>query len=57
METVLKLLRKIGWDTNKNVSQGFSVYFSHASYVAQVGEVVMKDGKPVVKNICSFRLR
>jgi isoquinoline 1-oxidoreductase beta subunit len=40
-----------GWGTKKNVSQGFSVYFSHASYVAQVGEVMMKDGKPVVKKI------
>jgi isoquinoline 1-oxidoreductase beta subunit len=27
------------------------VYFSHASYVAQVAEVVMKAGKPVVSRI------
>src|SRR6187455_659080 len=52
MVGVIKLaVEKSGWGTKKNVSQGFSVYFSHASYVAQVGEVVMKDGKPVVKKI------
>ncbi len=52
METVIKTAaERSGWGTKKNVSQGFSVYFSHASYVAQVGEVVMKDGKPVVKKI------
>ena len=42
---------KCGWGTKKGVFQGFSVYFSHRSYVAQVGEVVMKAGKPVVKKI------
>src|SRR6187402_400381 len=52
METVIKTAaEKSGWGTKKNVSQGFSVYFSHASYVAQVAEAVMKDGKPVVKKI------
>jgi len=52
METVIKTAaERSGWGTKKNVSQGFSVYFSHASYVAQVGEVVMKDGKPVLKKI------
>lgn len=49
---VIKLAaEKSGWGTKKDVSQGFSVYFSHASYVAQVAEVVMKAGKPVVKKI------
>jgi isoquinoline 1-oxidoreductase beta subunit len=52
METVIRTAaERSGWGTKKNVSQGFSVYFSHASYVAQVAEVVMKDGKPVVKKI------
>ncbi|MCW3109411.1 MAG: xanthine dehydrogenase family protein molybdopterin-binding subunit, partial [Segetibacter sp.] len=49
---VTKLVaQKCGWGTKKGVSQGFSVYFSHRSYVAQVGEVVMKAGKPVIKKI------
>lgn len=52
METVIKTAaERSGWGTKKGVSQGFSVYFSHASYVAQVGEAVMKDGKPVIKKI------
>jgi isoquinoline 1-oxidoreductase beta subunit len=52
METVIKqVAEKSGWGKKKNVSQGFSVYFSHASYVAQVCEVVMNDKTPVVKKI------
>lgn len=52
METVIKeVAEKSGWGTKKEVSQGFSVYFSHSSYVAQVCDVVMKAGKPVVKKI------
>ncbi|GEO07657.1 xanthine dehydrogenase family protein molybdopterin-binding subunit [Segetibacter aerophilus] len=52
MMGVTKLVaEKAGWGTKKGASQGFSVYFSHRSYVAQIGEVVMKAGKPVVKKI------
>jgi len=52
METVIKsAAEKSGWGTKKGVSQGFSVYFSHASYVAQVCDVVMNDKTPVVKKI------
>ena len=52
METVIKqVAEKSGWGTKSNVSQGFSVYFSHASYVAQVCEVVMNNNTPVVKKI------
>lgn len=51
METVIReAAEKSGWG-KKGVSQGFSVYFSHASYVAQVCDVVMKAGKPVVQKI------
>ncbi|KAA5548231.1 xanthine dehydrogenase family protein molybdopterin-binding subunit [Adhaeribacter rhizoryzae] len=42
---------KAGWGKKKGVFQGFSVYFSHASYVAQIGEVVMTKGKPVLSKI------
>lgn len=42
---------KSGWGKKKGVAQGFSVYFSHRSYVAQVGEVAMKDNKPVITRI------
>ena len=52
METVIKqVAEKAGWGTKNGVSQGFSVYFSHASYVAQICEVVMNGKTPVVKKI------
>lgn len=52
MKTVIELAKeKSEWGKKKNISQGFSVYFSHRSYVAQVAEVEMKSGKPVVKKI------
>ncbi|MFZ9661919.1 MAG: xanthine dehydrogenase family protein molybdopterin-binding subunit, partial [Chitinophagaceae bacterium] len=52
METVIKTAaEKSQWGKKKNVFQGFSVYFSHASYVAQVCEVAMKNGKPSVQKI------
>lgn len=49
---------KSGWGTKKGadgklIAQGFSVYFSHRSYVAQVGEVVMQKGKPVLQKVYS----
>jgi len=52
MKGVIQLaVEKAGWGKKKGVIQGFSVYFSHASYVAQVGEVAMVKGKPVLKKI------
>jgi len=49
---VIKLAaEKSKWGKKKGVHQGFSVYFSHRSYVAQVGEVVVEKGKPVLKNV------
>ncbi|MDB5277881.1 MAG: xanthine dehydrogenase family protein molybdopterin-binding subunit [Ferruginibacter sp.] len=53
MEGVIKMAaEKSGWGIKKpGISQGFSVYFSHQSYVAQVCEVAMQAGKPVVKKI------
>ncbi len=52
MIAVTKLAaEKSGWGKKKGVAQGFSVYFSHRSYVAQVCEVKMENGKPAVKKI------
>ena len=52
METVIKKAAEVsGWGNKSGVSQGFSVYFSHASYVAQVCEVVMNGKIPVIKKI------
>jgi isoquinoline 1-oxidoreductase subunit beta len=52
MKAVIELAaEKSGWGTKKNLAQGFSVYFSHRSYVAQVAEVEMKQGRPVLQKI------
>lgn len=50
---VTKLVaEKAGWGKKKKgVSQGFSVYFSHASYVAQIAEMALVKGKPVLKKV------
>jgi isoquinoline 1-oxidoreductase beta subunit len=51
-DTVIRqVAEKAGWGKKPGVFQGFSVYFSHASYVGQVCEVTMKDGKPEVQKI------
>ncbi len=53
MRGVIELAaEKSGWGKKKaGVSQGFSSYFSHRSYVAQVGEVVVQKGKPVLQKV------
>ncbi|MBS1507124.1 MAG: xanthine dehydrogenase family protein molybdopterin-binding subunit [Bacteroidetes bacterium] len=52
MKAVIQLAaEKAEWGKKKNVLQGFSVYFSHRSYVAQVAEIEMKKGKPVLQRI------
>lgn len=52
MKGVIELAaEKSGWGTKKGVAQGFSVYFSHRSYVAQVAEAQMKAGKPTINKI------
>jgi isoquinoline 1-oxidoreductase subunit beta len=49
---VIKLAaEKADWGKKPGIYQGFSVYYSHLSYVAQVGEVVMESGKPKLKKI------
>ncbi|MCH7412148.1 molybdopterin-dependent oxidoreductase [Belliella sp. R4-6] len=42
---------KSNWGKNSNVKQGFSVYFSHRSYVAQVANIEMENNQPVLKKI------
>ncbi len=52
MEAVIKMAaEKSGWGKKPGIFQGFSVYYSHQSYVAQVCEVILQAGKPVVKKI------
>ena len=51
---VLKLAReKSGWGkTEANTHRGVSAYFCHNSYVAQVLDLTMAKGQPVVKRVC-----
>ncbi|HMP95124.1 MAG TPA: molybdopterin-dependent oxidoreductase, partial [Phnomibacter sp.] len=53
MATVIEqVAAKAGWGKPKpGISQGLSVFFSHASYVAQIAEVAMEKGKPQLKKI------
>lgn len=49
---VIKLVaEKSAWGKNKQVSQGFSAYFSHGSYIAQVAEVELKNGNPILRKM------
>ena len=50
---VLKLVReKSGWEKPMpGVHRGVSAYYCHNSYVAQVVDVVMKDGKPMIQKV------
>ncbi|MCB0636394.1 MAG: xanthine dehydrogenase family protein molybdopterin-binding subunit, partial [Lewinella sp.] len=51
---VLELVRdKSGWGaTPSNVHRGISAYFCHATYVAQVLDLVMDNGQPRVERVC-----
>ncbi|MDO6436132.1 molybdopterin-dependent oxidoreductase [Cyclobacterium sp. 1_MG-2023] len=52
MKGVIKAVaEKSNWGKKDGVSQGFSVYFSHRSYVAQVAEAKIKDGQAVLDKI------
>ncbi|MDW3648580.1 MAG: molybdopterin cofactor-binding domain-containing protein [Bacteroidia bacterium] len=52
---VLKLLKeKSGWgkDQDSQIRRGVSAYFCHNSYAAQVVDLYVKDGKPVIERVC-----
>ena len=50
---VLKLVKeKSGWGENKpGVYRGVAAYYCHFSYVAQVMDIVMDNGKPIVDKV------
>lgn len=51
---VLELVReKSGWDQEPSkVHRGVSAYFCHNSYSAQVLDLAIEEGKPVVERVC-----
>ena len=53
LEGVIKMVvNKSGWGKTKTgVFQGFSAYYCHNSHVAEVADVMMENGKPVVKKV------
>jgi len=43
---------KAGWGTKgANVFQGFSMYYSHNTHVAEVADVIIENGQPVIKKM------
>lgn len=52
MKGVIKLVaEKANWGKKKNVFQGFSAYFSHGSYIAQVAEIEKIKGRMVLRKM------
>ena len=53
MENTIKLVReKANWGkTQEGVFQGFSAYYSHNTHVAEIADIVLKDGFPVLKKV------
>ncbi len=53
LEGVIKLaIEKSGWGkANQGVYQGFSVYYCHNTHVAEVADVIMDKGLPIVKKV------
>ena len=53
MESVIKLVvEKSAWGKKSDhVYQGFAAYYCHNTHVAEVADIVMEDGFPVVKKV------
>ena len=53
MEDTIKLVReKANWGkTEPGVYQGFSAYYSHNTHVAEIAEIELKDGFPLIKKV------
>lgn len=53
LQAVIKLaVEKSNWGkSEEGVYQGFSVYYCHNSHVAEVADIIMSDGLPVVKRV------
>lgn len=53
MEDTIKLVREKGnWGKNKKgVFQGFAAYYSHNTHVAEIADIILKDGFPVIQKV------
>lgn len=51
-ETINLVIKKSNWGkTSEGIYQGFSAYYSHNTHVAEVADIVLKEGFPVVKKV------
>ena len=51
-KTIKTVIEKSGWYKPKEgIYKGFSAYYSHNTHVAEVAEVLLQDGLPVVKKV------
>jgi isoquinoline 1-oxidoreductase beta subunit len=53
MEDAIKLVReKANWGkTPEGVYQGFAAYYSHNTHVAEIAEIQLKNGLPIIKKV------
>ena len=53
MEDTIKLVReKANWgNTKEGVFQGFAAYYSHNTHVAEVADIELKNGLPIIKKV------
>jgi len=53
MEDTIKLVReKANWgETPEGVYQGFAAYYSHNTHVAEIAEIELKNGLPIIKKV------
>jgi isoquinoline 1-oxidoreductase beta subunit len=51
IEVIKQAAEKSNWKKKPGVHQGFSVYFSHLSYVAQVADAQIVDGKVKITHV------
>ena len=53
MEDTIKLVReKANWGkTKEGVYQGFAAYYSHNTHVAEISDITLKDGYPIIEKV------
>ena len=53
MEDTIKLVReKANWgNTKEGVYQGFAAYYSHNTHVAEIADITLKDGYPIIEKV------
>ncbi|NCT09854.1 MAG: xanthine dehydrogenase family protein molybdopterin-binding subunit [Flavobacteriia bacterium] len=53
MEDTIKLVKeKSNWGkASKGIYQGFAAYYSHNTHVAEVADIELKDGFPIIKKV------